>query len=328
MSRILERHLQIDTQLRSGQRQTMKSLSEAVERSERTIRGDISFLKDRFGAPIAWNKTRGYHYTDPSWSLPALPLNQGEVFALTLGAKMLQAYAGSAYYQDLKSAVEQLSKRLPAPTEFDLKRLLSDRVLFRVGATLNLNPEIWQKLEFACQMHCQVKIRYFTATRNAESERILDPYILHFSRTNPYVTGFCHRRQAILDFRVDRIRAIEVLPDGFEVDPAFDPQAHLAEAFQHELGGEPTTVRIWFAKESAPYIRERQWHTSQQIKEHSDGSLTLRFISRGLNEVKRWVLFYGQGAIVHEPPELVEMVREEISTMYRHYEEDQLRDKH
>ncbi len=321
MSRILERHLQIDTHLRSGQRQTMKSLAEAVERSERTIRNDIAFLKDRFDAPIAWNKTRGYHYTDPNWSLPALPLNQGEVFALTLGAKMLQAYAGSAYYSQLKSAVEQLSKRLPAPTEIDMKRLLSDRVLFRVGATLNLSPEIWQKLEFACQMQLEVKIRYFTATRNAESERILDPYILHFSRTNPYVTGFCHSRQAILDFRVDRIRELEVLPDGFEVDPRFDPQGHLAEAFQHELGGEPTTVMIWFAKESAPYIRERQWHTSQQIKEHPDGSLTLTFIARGLNEVKRWVLFYGKGAIALEPTELVEMMRAELFEMSQKYGE-------
>jgi predicted DNA-binding transcriptional regulator YafY len=312
--------LQIDTQLRSGQRQTMKSLAQAVERSERTIRSDIAFLKDRFDAPIAWNHTRGYHYTDPNWSLPALPLNQGEVFALTLGAKMLQVYAGSAYYQELKSAVEQLSKRLPTPTEFDLKRLMGDRVLFRVGATLNLSPEIWQKLEFACQMQCQVKIRYFTATRNAESERTIDPYILHFSRTNPYVTGFCHSRQAILDFRVDRIRALEVLPDAFEVDPAFDPQAHLAEAFQHELGGEPTTVRIWFAKDSAPYIRERQWHTSQQIEEHADGSLTLQFTARGLNEVKRWVLFYGQGAIAQEPPELVEMMKAEAEGIVKRYQ--------
>jgi predicted DNA-binding transcriptional regulator YafY len=320
MSRILERHLQIDTHLRSGQRQTVRSLAQTVERSERTIRNDIAFLKHRFDAPIAWNRTRGYHYTDPNWSLPALPLNQGEVFALTLGAKMLQVYAGSAYYQELKSAVEQLSKRLPTPTEFDLKRLMGDRVLFRVGATLNLSPEIWQKLEFACQMQCQVKIRYFTATRNAESERTIDPYILHFSRTNPYVTGFCHSRQAILDFRVDRIRALEVLPDAFEVDPAFDPQAHLAEAFQHELGGEPTTVRIWFAKDSAPYIRERQWHTSQQIEEHADGSLTLQFTARGLNEVKRWVLFYGQGAIAQEPPELVEMMKAEAEGIVKRYQ--------
>jgi predicted DNA-binding transcriptional regulator YafY len=42
----------------------------------------------------------------------------------------------------------------------------------------------------------------------------------------------------------------------------------------------------------------------------------------GLNDLKRWVLGYGKGAIAREPPELVEMVWEEISTMCHHYGEE------
>lgn len=48
---------------------------------------------------------------------------------------------------------------------------------------------------------------------------------------------------------------------------------------------------------------------------------------RGLNELKRWVLFYGKGAkAAHRvsalgPPELIQMIQDEISTMHRHYEE-------
>jgi predicted DNA-binding transcriptional regulator YafY len=40
---------------------------------------------------------------------------------------------------------------------------------------------------------------------------------------------------------------------------------------------------------------------------------------RGLNELKRWVLFYGKGAIVLGPRELVEMVRGEINEMQKSY---------
>ncbi len=47
MSRQLERLLRIDELLRSGKRQTATSLAEALERSERTIRNDIAFLRDR-----------------------------------------------------------------------------------------------------------------------------------------------------------------------------------------------------------------------------------------------------------------------------------------
>jgi len=47
----------------------------------------------------------------------------------------------------------------------------------------------------------------------------------------------------------------------------------------------------------------------------------LHFVTRGLNEVKRWILFYGKGAKALAPPELVEMVRDEVTLLYRNYGE-------
>jgi predicted DNA-binding transcriptional regulator YafY len=34
-----------------------------------------------------------------------------------------------------------------------------------------------------------------------------------------------------------------------------------------------------------------------------------------MNEVKRWVLGYGKGAIIQKPPELVQLVQAEIEAM-------------
>jgi predicted DNA-binding transcriptional regulator YafY len=94
MSRIqLERLLKIDELIRGPERQIAQSLADALEVSERTIRDDIAFMRDRFHAPIATIKSKGYHYTDPNWRLPSIPLSQGELFALTLGARMLSAYS-------------------------------------------------------------------------------------------------------------------------------------------------------------------------------------------------------------------------------------------
>jgi len=89
--------------------------------------------------------------------------------------------------------------------------------------------------------------------------------------------------------------------------------------FQHEAGGIPVAVAIWFDAVTAPYIRERRWHPTQEIQEHADGSLTLKMLVRGLNDLKRWVLGYGRGAVVQSPPELVQLVRKEIEGMNQHY---------
>ncbi|MBE9028732.1 transcriptional regulator [filamentous cyanobacterium LEGE 11480] len=301
-------------------RATAPMMAEKLEVNERTIRSDIEFMRNRYEAPITSSKSQGYYYTDETWRLPSIPLTQGELFALTLGAQMLNAYAGSAYREELRSAVSRLAERLPVPMEVDLQQLAQENVMFRVGAELDLNPVIWQRLEQACQTKRRVWMRYGTPGK-PESEREFDVYVLHISRNNPYVTGWCHSRQMVRDFRVDRIRKLKVLKQKFEVSATFDRKAHFERMFQHEVGGEPKLVEIWFDAATAPYIVERRWHQSQTIEKHTDGAVTLRIEVPGLNEVKRWVLFYGAGARVLGPPALVEMVRAELSGMNVFYQE-------
>ena len=323
MSRHLERLLQLDALLRSGQRHTADSLALALEVSERTVRNDLSFLRDRYHAPLEFSKSKGYHYLDPEWRLPSITLSKGELFALTLGARMLEAYAGSAYASELRSAITRLSERLPEQSWLDLQQVADERILFRAGAEIDLDPDIWHNLEDACRAKASVQMTYYTASRDAVSERQFDPYVLHIYRgTNPYVIGYCHNRQEIRWFRVDRIKQLQVLEETFVPDPTFDAKDHLEMIFQHEAGGVPLPVAIWFDAPTAPYVRERRWHPTQEIQEHSDGSLTLCMVVRGLNDLKRWVLGYGKGAIVKAPPELVELVRKEAQTMAGLYRED------
>jgi predicted DNA-binding transcriptional regulator YafY len=49
-------------------------------------------------------------------------LSQGELFALTLGARMLESYAGSAYAEELKGAIARLAERLPEKTWVDWQK--------------------------------------------------------------------------------------------------------------------------------------------------------------------------------------------------------------
>ena len=321
MSRRLERLLSLDTLLRSCKRHTQASLAVALEVSERTVRNDLAFLRDSMKAPIAYDAKRGHHYTDPSWRLPSLSLSRGELFALTLGAKMLQAHAGTPYEAELRSAIEQLSQRAPQQTWVDLQQLAEERLVFNSGAETELDPEVWNQLVEACHQSRRVWLRYYTASRDAESNRTVDPYFVHLYRaSNPYLIGFCHQRQDRRWFRIDRVREAQLLDETFERDPNFDPRAHLEQVFQYEVGERPERVAIWFDATTAPFIRERRWHATQQLTEHDDSSLTLTFTSSGLNDVKRWVLGYGSGAVAQEPPALVQLIREEIAAMQRHYE--------
>jgi predicted DNA-binding transcriptional regulator YafY len=319
-SRQLERIVRIDNLIRSNERQTASSLAAELEISIRSIQNDLDFMRERLDAPLKSNKTQGWHYTDPSWRLPSLPLTEGEVFALSLGAQMLQSYAGTTYHSTLQSAIECLSKRLPEQVQISLQELANERVHFRTGCKIDLDPEIWTKLLDATKQSKSVWMRY-SSPKKGDSERTIDPYDLDIYRgSNHYIWGFCHQRQAIRQFRIDRIRELRILDQTFERDPNFNIEKELKGSFQYEVGGKPAEIVIDFDSQTAPYIIERQWHSSQKIGHHSDGSITLQFTASGLGDIKRWVLGYGRGAIVRSPPELVAMLQDEANTMARQTE--------
>lgn len=318
--RHLERLLEVDRLIRNKERHTTPSIAATLEVSERTIRSDLAFLRDRFHAPLKYSSKLGHHYTEPEWRLPSIPLTQGELFALTVGAKMLEAYAGTPYETQLNSAIARLSERLPEVTWVNVRQLAEEHIMFGGGAQSYLDPEIWHKLEEACSSHRTVLMTYYTASRDSECERKLDPYLLHVYRgTNPYLIGYCHKRQDFRWFRIDRIRKLEILQQKFTQDPKFDRKEYIGNVFQHEVGDKLLDVEIWFDSKVAPYIKERRWHRSQEIEIHSDNSITLKMKVRGINDLKRWVMWYGKGAKVLNPPELVKLVRDEIEGMRSNY---------
>ncbi|MFM8590413.1 MAG: helix-turn-helix transcriptional regulator, partial [Limnohabitans sp.] len=79
----------------------------------------------------------------------------------------------------------------------------------------------------------RVQIRYRTPQGDhfRESERKLDPYGLAWRARQWYVVGWCHLRQALRSFRLDRIAEVTALQGPtahFEAPAAFDAVAFLA----------------------------------------------------------------------------------------------------
>ena len=59
----------------------------------------------------------------------------------------------------------------------------------------------------------QLWMRYYTASRDALTERIVDPIRLLVTDGHAYLEGYCHSADAVRHFRVDRIEEITVLDE-------------------------------------------------------------------------------------------------------------------
>jgi predicted DNA-binding transcriptional regulator YafY len=72
-----------------------------------------------------------------------------------------------------------------------------------------------------------VRLSYQSARQNEPIQRDLDAYALAFRQGWWYVIGFCHLRQEMRSFRIDRIHQIQQLEANYQIPADFDAQKYL-----------------------------------------------------------------------------------------------------
>lgn len=321
MSTRLERLLRLDGLIRSRSYPSVQTLGERLEVSQRTILSDIQFLKERFYAPLSYSRLhRGYFYTDKNWKLPSLPVTEGQLLALFLSAELTERYLGTSFEQPLRDAIQKITEMLPSHVQVSMSEL-AHHYSIRSGASAKTPPETLVALQQAIENRHPIDMVYFTAARGEENQRIIHPYHLLNMRGEWYVIAYDLLRQNIRQFALPRIRTWRVLTEEhFEVHPTFTPEGYFRESFQAEHGDQITKVVLRFDAYQARYMRERTWHTSQEIEDQPDGSMIMRFTTGALEEVQRQIMGYGRHVRVIAPASLAAAIVDEMRAAIQLYE--------
>ena len=321
MSTKLERILRMDGIIRSGSYPSVKTFIENFEVSERTVLGDVEFLKNRFYAPLAYSRSnRGYFYTDKDWKLPTLPVTEGQLLALFLSVELTERYLGTSFEQPLRNAIQQIIELLPQNIQVSMSEL-AHHYSIRPGASAKTSPETLLALQEAIQNRHPVDMVYFTASRGEDNQRIVHPYHLLNVRGEWNLIAYDLLRQSIRQFALPRIRTLHILTDEhFEFDRTFSPEDYFRESFQAEHGDQIVEVVLHFDAYQARYMRERTLHPSQETKDEDDGSMLMRFKTGALAEVQRQILSYGKHVKVLEPESLAAAVVDELHAALQLYE--------
>lgn len=320
MSLRLERMVAMDAAIRSGAYPSAQMFIDRFEVSERTVYADLAFMRERLNAPLHYDRARnGYHYTDPTWPLPNMFVTEGELVAFFLSVELARRYLGTSFEEPLRKAVGRLAGNLPAELQVDLSQL-AQHYTFQAGATISADPALLTALFECVRERWRVEMTYFTASSGERHRRVIEPYHLYNVRGDWQVVAFDHPRQQFRQFAVTRVEEWHVLKDErFSRDPAFSPEDYLRTGFLAERGDTAVEVEIWFDAYQARYIRGRVFHPSQRIEERPDGSLTLRFQTGALAEVRRWAMSFGSHVLVRAPATLAAEIAAEAAEMARRY---------
>lgn len=217
--------------LQSHSEMSGPELARRLEIDVRTVRRYILRLQD-MGLPVeAERGPYGAYRLRSGYRVPPLMFSDAEAVALTLGLLAMREFRFPVEVAAVEGAFAKAERVLPAPLLHQV-RSLQDAISFHVSMPpIVLEPEVVVTLSLAVTQRQGVSLRYRAGT-GEETEREVDPYGIVFNNGTWYASGYCHLRQDVRTFRLDRIVQAELQERSFERPDAFDAVEQVVESYR------------------------------------------------------------------------------------------------
>ncbi|MDQ0804252.1 helix-turn-helix transcriptional regulator [Priestia megaterium] len=209
----IDNMLAIIWMLRSGEKITAKQISEKLEINIRTVYRYIDTISTS-GVPIISEPGHNGGYTLLNNFIEA-PLffdfeEQTSLFHAAVFAEEAGYYGGEA----LNRAISKLSKYSNQEQETKINQHLTSLEVISRLSSLSMESFL-KELEQALADGYSVKFLYHKSGEKQLNYRLVDPYRIIYWNNKWYVIGFCHLRNDIRSFRVDRIESLMLTENKF-----------------------------------------------------------------------------------------------------------------
>ncbi|MEH7807611.1 WYL domain-containing protein, partial [Bacillus safensis] len=200
--------------LRSDKKITAKQISEKLEMNIRTVYRYIDTLSTS-GVPIISEPGHNGGYSLLNNFIEAPLFFDFEEMTSLFHAAVFAEEAG--YYGDeaLKRAISKLSKHSNQEQETKVNQHITSLEVISRTPSISLEPSL-KKLEKAIADAYTVKILYNKSGEKQLHHRCVDPYRIIYWNNKWYVIGFCHLRNDMRSFRVDRIESLMLTVNHFD----------------------------------------------------------------------------------------------------------------
>ena len=315
------RLLQIDKWIRNGGYPNVDDIMDKYGISRRTVLRDMEFLRDRYDAPLEFDKARkGYYYSDSTFAIQNVLLTEGDLFTVSTVMPLLEQYKNTPLEDSFRSIMEKITELLPEQVSVDASFLNKD-VSFISDPLPKIDPKVFDAVFKAIKSRLRLCFEYKSAGSSVYKKKTFDSYHVVCQKGSWYVMGFDCGANEIRIYALSRIRGAEFLNESFDVPKGFDPSRHIDLSFGVWNNPEPPEeFEILFEPRLANYVTEREWHKSQKITKRKDGSVTLKFKSNQKQIVLSWVMGFGSSAKVIRPQWLADQIRDEakrVAALYK-----------
>lgn len=276
---------------------------------QRSFYDDINYLINEKGAPVHRpTRSNPYYYYTEQFSIMSLPLNDEEVGFLRKAIDILKQVNNFQMLGEVETIIQKLENRV---NTYSTEK--SPEIIQFEKQPLVKGGEYIDDLFEAIKSSSSVKLNYQPFAFAEPAEFVVFPYLLKEYRNRWFLFARKYGDNKITTYALDRVVSMNNSSVVYEILNSFDPTTYFKHLVGVSLpyGALPEKIILKVDKSSAPYIKTKKLHESQQIvKEYSDGSLLVEFFIIINYELKSLLLGYGPGIEVKKPDSLRNAIKE------------------
>lgn len=289
--------------------------------SRRQIFDDISFMESKEGWSIELEKLRDgkkvyYRYSDLSFSINNMPLNEIEINQLKAAMDILTQFKGMPQFEWVNELVPKLQYGIvsdqasTAIIDFDNNQYLKG--IEKLGSLYN--AIVYKKV---------LSISYLPFGNDTPFNVLLHPYFLKQYNNRWFLFGYNPEKEKHdWNLAIDRILTIKELKGKYHTNKVIDWQ----EYFDDIIGvtkpeeAEPEKVVLLFTGRTAKYIETKPLHGSQKSKwiDQNKLEITLHVVIN--YELERLILSYAESVTVLQPISLAKSIQNRLGDALKLYE--------
>lgn len=225
--------------LQSHKRLNGTEIAQMLGVDKRTVRRYITALEE-LGIPVTTEQgPHGGYMLVAGFKLPPMMFTHEETLALSLGllaAKTLQLTDASPALTSVQAKLERV---MPEHIQARARSITQHTNLLLPDAGLPQQQSLLMPLMEAIESQRRVQLVYVGKDK-AELQREVDPYGMFYRLGHWYIGGFCHLRQALRIFRLDRLTEVTLLKTTFDRPANYNA----AEQFRQSLGNMQGNLKV------------------------------------------------------------------------------------
>jgi len=318
MNERLIRLIRIITLIQSKPGILARELADRCETTERTIYRDLDLLSACY-IPITNNgHGKGYSYTG-NFSLYPLNWSNDEATAFTILPSILEQRK-ELIPADFFSAYDKVmaSHHKEKKVEQEFLDSVIDTIQMGKPAYKQEKNDFLSTVIQAILEQRSIETTYHTQSRNATTERKLNPYCLIPREHRFYLVAFCHESGEVRTFRLSRFQSVIITEESFEKKD-FNIQSYLKNTWSIIRGDESIKFKIKFSPKVARYIKEEELFVSPKMTDLKDGSLLFEVTINHDREFLLWLMQYGPDAEILEPVHYRDRLKDTLQEWMRVY---------